>query len=80
MGKEIGKVCDYLFLTNDNYHKPLISGVQREKSLCLVQILPQAKIAKFIEKNTDPLDVVVFEGKEAYNSFSIIASEPIFGL
>ena len=80
LGKEIGKVCDYLFLTNDNYYKPLISGIQGEKSLCLVQVLPPVKIAKFIEKNTGLSDVVVFEGREAYNSFSLIASEPVFGL
>ncbi len=80
LGKEIGKACDYLFLTNDNYHKPLISGIAQEKSLCLAQVLPPVKIAKFIEKNTGVSDVVVFEGREAYNSFSLIASEPVFGL
>ncbi|MBI4091763.1 MAG: hypothetical protein HY427_00955, partial [Candidatus Levybacteria bacterium] len=80
LGKEIGKVCDYLFLTNDNYYKLLISGIAQEKSLCLVQVWPPVKIAKFIEKNVGASDVVVFEGREAYNSFSLIASEPVFGL
>lgn len=78
LGKEIGKVCDYLFLTNDNYYKPLVSGVQKEKSLCVVSVLPPAKIAKFIEENTGRGDVVVFEGREAYNSFSLIEKEPIY--
>lgn len=78
LGKEIGKACDYLFLTNDNYYKPLILGIAQEKSLCLVQVLPPVKIVKFIEKNIGPSDVVVFEGKEAYNSFSLIASEPVY--
>ena len=80
LGKEIGKVCDYLFLTNDNHYKPLVIGIQEEKSLCLVQVLPPAKIAKFVDKNTKAPDIVVFEGREAYNSFSLIASRSILRL
>lgn len=77
LGREIGKICDYLFLTNDNYYKPLVTGVEEEKALCIVQALPPSKIAKFIEANTSINDVVVFEGREAYNSFSLIAAEPV---
>ena len=77
LGKEIGKVCDYLFLTNDNYYEPLLTGVKSQKSLCIVQVLPPAKIAKFVDRSTQSPAVVVFEGREAYNSFSLIAAEPV---
>jgi UDP-N-acetylmuramoyl-tripeptide--D-alanyl-D-alanine ligase len=77
LGKEIGRICDYLLLTNDNYLKSLTRGIQEEKSLCAVSVLPPVKIAKFIEKECARGDVVVFEGKEAYNSFSLIAAEAV---
>ena len=80
LGKQIGRVCDYLFITNENYHKPLMEGVTQEKSDCVVRIWTPAKIAKFIVGEGKSADVVVFEGREAYNSFSLIASEPVFGL
>ncbi len=75
LGLEIGKVCDYLFLTNNNYYKPLIDGVNKANSLCMVGVFSPGKIAEFIEREGARDDVVVFEGQEAYNSLIILTSE-----
>lgn len=77
LGIAIGEVCDYLFLTNDNYYEPLVKGVQNATSLCIVGVLPPGKIVEFVEDEARKDDVIVFEGEEAAASLSALTSESV---
>lgn len=72
MGEQIGKTCDFLFLTNDNYLEAISEGIKKSDSLCLISVQTPARIAEFIKKETKNGDVVVFEGKEAYNALGLL--------
>ncbi len=78
LGQEIGKVCDFLFLTNDNYYKGILQGIAASKSKCRVYRVPPAKIINFINTQCKAEDVVVFEGPGAKNSLSFIRKDPIY--
>ncbi|MBI2430689.1 MAG: hypothetical protein HYV39_01590 [Candidatus Levybacteria bacterium] len=65
IGKAIGDVCDYLLLTNKNYHNAILNGIKRGRKKCVVYIGSVQEIVWFLNKNTKRGDVVVFEGKEA---------------
>ncbi len=78
LAREIGKSCDYLFLTNDNQNKAIIKGVKKANSNCEVVLANPAKIAKFINENCSNEDVVVFEGKESARILSLINSKKVY--
>lgn len=75
LGQEIGKVCDFLFLTNDNYYKSIRSKIKNGAKTCSIQFFPPLKIAEFIKKSCDKNDVVVFEGQESLSSLLALTSE-----
>lgn len=70
MGKEISVICDYLFLTNRNFYKEIISGVNTGGGKCLAYVSNALGIAAFINKNAKKEDVIIFEGKEAHSALS----------
>jgi UDP-N-acetylmuramoyl-tripeptide--D-alanyl-D-alanine ligase len=70
LGFEIGKVCDFVFLTNHNYFASVKKGVANSKSKCLVRVSSPSKIIKFVNSSLGREDVVVFEGKESRHSLS----------
>ncbi|MDP3988466.1 MAG: UDP-N-acetylmuramoyl-tripeptide--D-alanyl-D-alanine ligase [Candidatus Levybacteria bacterium] len=72
VSREISKVCDYLFLTNKNFHKPIVKGIMNGKGKCVVKICSASKIADYVKENTSVNDIIVFEGKESAVSFSKI--------
>ncbi len=65
IGKEIGKICDYLFLTNKNFSKSIIMGIDDSGGKCEVRFYNPKEISHFIIKNTEDSDIAAFEGKEA---------------
>ncbi len=65
VAKEIGKVCDYLLLTNRNYYRYIRKGLHESGGKCEVKIGNAQELADFIKQKTKKGDVVVFEGKEA---------------
>src|SRR3989338_175910 len=75
LGQEIGKVCDFLFLTNDNYYKSIRSRIKNGVKACSIQFFPPLKIAELIEKSCNKNDVVIFEGHESLASFLALRSE-----
>lgn len=67
VARAISDVCDYLFLTNNNFYKSIMRGMNNG---CIVRIENASEIATFIIENTNSKDVVIFEGKEAARSLS----------
>lgn len=67
VAQKISIVCDYLFLTNGNFYKPISEGVTDGRGNCLVKVGNPCEVAEFIGKNTKREDVVIFEGKETAN-------------
>lgn len=64
IGKAASKLCDYIFLTNKNYHASFMKGVEEGGGKCLVEVASFLEITHFILTRTQNGDVVVFEGKE----------------
>ncbi len=71
IGKELGN-CDYLFLTNKNYYKEILEGINSESSKCIVSVGTSVRIAQEIQSIARSGDVVIFEGKEAGNILSLL--------
>lgn len=71
---EIGKVCQYLILTNKNFSESIERGVKDSKGKCHILFLLPKQIKEFISSHTKTGDVVVFEGKEAGIPLSLIVS------
>jgi UDP-N-acetylmuramoyl-tripeptide--D-alanyl-D-alanine ligase len=65
IGRKIGAVCDYLFLTNANFFKQIVKGVESVSSTCEVHVGNSISISEFVKKKTKQGDIIVFEGKEA---------------
>ncbi|RJQ37961.1 hypothetical protein C4559_02680 [Candidatus Microgenomates bacterium] len=65
VAREISKVCDNLFLTNKNYKKEILKGLEEAKGKCIVKIATAREISEFIKSKTKDSDIAVFEGKEA---------------
>ncbi len=65
IGKAIGMICDYVFLTNKNYWRDIRKGVQLAKSRCIIRASRPLEVASFIKATTQNGDIVIFEGKEA---------------
>ncbi len=62
---EITKICDLLFLTNNNYSKIFKTVGKGKKKTCRILVADPDTIADYIRRHTQNEDVVVFEGKEA---------------
>jgi UDP-N-acetylmuramyl pentapeptide synthase len=77
VGILIGEICDYLFLTNDNFYEEILQGIKESRGKCKVFVLSPVKIKDFVEEHFRRGDVVVFEGKEAANALGLIAKEKI---
>ncbi|MBI2033124.1 MAG: hypothetical protein HYT10_01520 [Candidatus Levybacteria bacterium] len=65
VGKEVAKVCDYLFLTKKNYYDAVISGILDEGGKCLVKVASPKEIAEYVSHHVGKGDIIIFEGKEA---------------
>lgn len=65
IGRMIGLVCDYLFVTNSNFHDEIMRGVRDSDSNCQVVTIRPIEIAVQISNIAKKGDVVLFEGKEA---------------
>lgn len=78
LGIEIGKVCDLVFLTNDNYYKSLVSGIKKSSSYCKFSIASPAKIINYVKHDLGREDVVVFEGHGASRALSGVPAERIY--
>lgn len=77
VAREIGKVCNYLILTNRNFHEQIEQGIEDSGGLCKVMTKNPGKIAQFVENNLKRGSIVVFEGKEAAVPLSLIEREKI---
>lgn len=69
IAQEIGRVCDMLFLTNENYYNSIVRGVEDSGGKCIVAVGDPSEIIEFIDKNLEKEDIVVFEGRESSNAF-----------
>ncbi len=78
LGRTIGEVCDFLFPTNDNYLKFLKMGIKDSASNCKIKVAAPSEIINFVNKNTEKEDVVIFEGIEAGQAFTGVASEDVY--
>lgn len=65
IGKEIGNVCDFLFLTNKNFYQDILRGVKKNKKKCVVVVGNSLQVSQKISSLTKKGDVVACEGKEA---------------
>ncbi|RJQ26245.1 UDP-N-acetylmuramoyl-tripeptide--D-alanyl-D-alanine ligase [Candidatus Parcubacteria bacterium] len=77
IAKKIAEVCNYLFLTNDNYVEAVKKGIKESGGNCKVILDIPNKTASFIQENLGRNDVVVFEGKEAGIPLSLISHEEV---
>lgn len=75
VGEQIGRICDYLLLTNNNFYNEIREGVKKAQRKCSIQIAEPMDIGMFVRQNTGMNDVVVFEGKEAGVSLQRIAKK-----
>jgi len=78
LGKEIGKVANFVFLTNDNNLKSIREGIKSSKKSVTVEISTPTKVSKFIEKNCKKDDVVVFEGHETAIFHKAVGAQSVF--
>ncbi len=78
IGEEIGRVCDVVFLTNDNHYPSISSGIKHSNPNCVVTVANPTKIAAFIKESSKREDVIVFEGNDAAGALSQIQSEKIY--
>ena len=78
IGKTAGKICDALFLTNDNYINSIRKGVKSSGRSISVTVASPFKISKFISQNCKRDDVIIFEGKEAQLAIKAVQVEMIY--
>lgn len=64
-GKMAGEICDYIFLTNNNFLQSFIMGVREVNANAFVSVLSRREISEQIARLAQKSDVVLFEGKEA---------------
>lgn len=65
LGECLAKICDYLFLTNNNFYTEIMSGVNRKESNCKLFVAQPLEIVKQLQTIEKKGDVILFEGKEA---------------
>ncbi|HVT00856.1 MAG TPA: Mur ligase family protein [Patescibacteria group bacterium] len=78
LGLEIGKICDYLFLTNNNYSTALIKGIKKSEGKCKYEIASTSSIINFIKAKLGRSDIVVLEGKQAHNVLTSLRTTTIY--
>ncbi len=78
LGEEIGKVCDVVFLTNDNYYPAISSGISEVNPNCEFKVATPAKIIEYVKYESKREDVIAFAGHEASLALSRIPSEKIY--
>ncbi|MEK7450949.1 MAG: UDP-N-acetylmuramoyl-tripeptide--D-alanyl-D-alanine ligase [Patescibacteria group bacterium] len=71
LAKEIGKICDILFLTNMNFYEEMKKGIGQT---CKVFIQTPHEISSYVEKLGEN-DIVLLEGKEAGKILNFISYE-----
>lgn len=71
LAKEIGKICDILFLTNMNFYDDIKKGIGKT---CQILVETPEKIASYIAKLSKN-DVALLEGREAAKPLSFISYE-----
>lgn len=74
----IGAVCDILILTNHNFFRVMADAIQEAGSKCMVRVKGPQDTADFIQETLEKGDVVVFEGKEAASSFSLLERKVVY--
>ncbi len=72
VGREAGKVCDDIILTNANFADEFIVGVHASDPEKNVAILSPVETAKFIRNRVKKDDAVLFKGKDAEFSFQLL--------
>lgn len=65
IGKEIGNVCDFLFLTNKNFYQDIFRGMKKSKKKCVVVVGNTLFISQRISALSQKGDIITCEGKEA---------------
>jgi UDP-N-acetylmuramoyl-tripeptide--D-alanyl-D-alanine ligase len=65
VGAYAAKVCDEIFLTNDNYSESFIEGVESVVSENKVHIMEAKDAAAYLRKIVKKGDTVLFKGKES---------------
>jgi UDP-N-acetylmuramoyl-tripeptide--D-alanyl-D-alanine ligase len=72
VGREAGRVCDDIILTNGNFADDFIAGVHSSSPEKNVVILSPIETAKFIRGTGKKDDAVLFKGKEAEFAFRLL--------
>ncbi|HVZ66797.1 MAG TPA: UDP-N-acetylmuramoyl-tripeptide--D-alanyl-D-alanine ligase [Patescibacteria group bacterium] len=78
LGLEIGRVCDRLFLTNNNYSASIIKGIKKSEGKCKYEVAPTSAIINFVRGKLGKPDVVVLEGKQAHNVLTSLKTTNIY--
>lgn len=74
---QVGEVCDYLFLTNNNFLDAIKEGVEKSGGKCVLKVLDPKEIVELVEQKLGKNDVAVFEGREARKALNLIDHKPI---
>lgn len=78
VAKEIGKVCDYLFLTNKNFNAEIQRGISESGNTCTVILGSPKTISNKIKKELGSKDIIVFEGKESQAVLDLLPHVPVY--
>jgi UDP-N-acetylmuramoyl-tripeptide--D-alanyl-D-alanine ligase len=78
VAKEIGNVCDILYVTNKNFLKEMKKGIYDAGNTCQIILKSPKATAQDLKTIYHEDDVIVFEGKEANAVFDLIPHEPIY--
>lgn len=65
VGREMANVCDSVFLTNKNFYKQIVSGVNDGQKDCALKVARPSEIASHIQKHAKKDDVIGFEGRQS---------------
>lgn len=73
----LGKVADYVFVTNKNFFEPIVDGIRRGSSNNCKVVVDASLIKKVIDKQLGRADVVLFLGRESSKILNMLAYEKI---
>jgi UDP-N-acetylmuramoyl-tripeptide--D-alanyl-D-alanine ligase len=65
VGAHAGRVCDVVFLTNNNWYEDFFAGVRTTSRQTQVKLSSPEKSAEFIQANVKKGDAVLFKGKDS---------------
>lgn len=65
VGREAGKICDAIILTNDNFSSDFLTGAKQAGGVDKVQILSRDNARHYLQNQLKTGDTVLFKGKEA---------------